>query len=104
MATDRSDRRECAAFDPDKILGGSKIYIANLTMYIPRGSEGGKVLGALRNNMNNRQIDIKQTKQIRIDKELHQVAKLEAVKKRETLKTFTERALELLIEQEKLPN
>ncbi len=101
MATDRNDRRECAAFDPDKNLGGSKIYIVNLTMYIPRGSEGGKVLGTLRNNMENRQIDTKQTKQIRIDKELHQLAKLEAVKRRETLKTLTEKALEVLLEDKK---
>lgn len=89
------------AFDPDKNLGGSKIYIANFTMYIPRGSEGGKVFGGeVQNNMGNRQIDIKKTKQIRIDQELHQLAKLSAVRHRESLKTLTERALEKLLDDE----
>ena len=61
----------------------------------------GRYLGALQNNMENRQIDIKKTKQIRIDKELHQLAKLEAVRRRESLKILTERALEGLLETEK---
>ena len=50
--------------------------------------------------MENRQIDIKKTKQIRVDQELHQLAKLLAVKRRESLKTLTERALEQLLEGE----
>lgn len=71
-------------------------------MYIPRGSEGRKVFRCPSDNMENRQIDIKKTKQIRIDQELHQLAKLLAVKRRESLKTLTERALEMLLEDEHL--
>ena len=52
--------------------------------------------------MENRQIDTKRTKQIRIDQELHHLAKLLAVKRRESLKTITERALERLLEDEHL--
>ena len=62
----------------------------------------GRYLGALQNNMGNRQIDTKKTKQIRIDQELHQLAKLLAVKRRESLKTLTERALEKLLDDESL--
>jgi len=50
--------------------------------------------------MENRQIDTKKTKQIRIDQELHQLAKLLSVKRRESLKMLTERALERLLEDE----
>ena len=57
-------------------------------------------MGALQNNMENRQIDTKKTKQIRIDQELHQLAKLLSVKRRESLKMLTERALERLLEDE----
>ena len=45
-----------------------------------------------------RQIDKKKTKQVRIDIELHQLAKIESAKAGETLRSLVERALTDLLD------
>lgn len=59
---------------------------------ISRGSEGreDKLLGEGEKNMENRKIEEKTTKDIRIDAGLHQLLKLEATKRSMTIKTLLE--------------